>query len=171
MHPAPRPPSSTLWHSEMLEFQGWHCLSRSSSAGSPGRCSDAFARGLGVLRGMRRPSFCAQPPRQGCRLFSACGGGQVSSQDHRVHPGSCCGPRAKVCTCRVGWDQAPEAPTSGTFTATCRFSLSIYSPSSEPSWACSWAVFLGWTDCLAPLAPGGGPTWGHQAGGGGSGCN
>lgn len=57
-------------------------------------------------------------------------------------------------------DQAPKAPTSGTSTATCRLSLSIYSPSSEPSWACSWAVLLGWTDCLAPLAPGGGPAWG-----------
>lgn len=67
----------------------------------------------------------------------------------------------------------PEAP-SGTFHGPCRFSLSIYSPSSEPSWACSWAVLLGWTDCLAPLAPeAGGPTWGteSQAGGGGSGCN
>lgn len=54
----------------------------------------------------------------------------------------------------------PEAPTSGTFTAICRLSLSVYSPFSEPSWACSWAALLGWTDCLDPLAPGGGPAWG-----------
>lgn len=42
----------------------------------------------------------------GCSLHV--GGRKVSSQDHRVHPGSCWGPRAKVCSVQgLGWGTRP----------------------------------------------------------------